>query len=57
MSIHMIYYKDGAKMMRPVLRREEYLKLRNSEFQKLQVATIRRGDDSHKRDLVQMNYS
>ena len=30
MSVHMIYYKDGAKMMRPVLSREEYLQLRNS---------------------------
>ena len=29
----MIYYKDGAKMMRPVHSREEYLKLRDSEEQ------------------------
>ena len=29
----MIYYKDGAKMMRPVLSREEYLRLRGSAEQ------------------------
>ena len=29
MSVHFIYYKDGAKMMRPVLSREEYLRLRS----------------------------
>ena len=29
MSTHMIYMKDGVKMMRPVHNREEYLKLRN----------------------------
>ena len=29
MSVHVIYLKDGAKMMRPVLNREEYLRLRD----------------------------
>ena len=29
MSCHVIYYKDGAKMMRPVHSREEYLRLMN----------------------------
>ena len=53
----MIYYKDGAKMMRPVLSREEYLKLRNSGFQVQNVARIRQGDQSLKSSLVQMNYS
>ena len=57
MSVHMIYYKDGAKMMRPVLSREEYLKLRNSGFQVQNVARIRQGDQSLKSSLVQMNYS
>ena len=45
MSIHMIYYKDGAKMMRPVLTREEYLGLRNGGEQKHLVAAIRSGNE------------
>ena len=43
--------------MRPVLSREEYLKLRNSGFQVQNVARIRQGDQSLKSSLVQMNYS
>ena len=57
MSVHMIYYKDGAKMMRPVLTREEYLKLRNGGFQRENVERIRQGDVALKSSLVQMNYS
>ena len=57
MSVHMIYYKDGAKMMRPVSTREEYLKLRNGGFQRENVARIRQGDEALKASLVQMNYS
>ena len=53
----MIYYKDGAKMMRPVLSRPEYLALRNSGDQVQTVAAIREGDTSLKHKLVQMNYS
>ena len=34
MSVHSIYYQDGAKMMRPVLSREEYLNLRGTDKQK-----------------------
>ena len=44
-------------MMRPVLTREEYLKLRNGRFQKDNVARIRKGDEALKSSLVQMNYS
>lgn len=47
MSVHVIYYEKGAKMMRPVLTREEYLSIRNSE-------TNRHADKKH---MVQMNYS
>ena len=43
--------------MRPVLTREEYLKLRNGGFQKENVARIRQGDGALKASLVQMNYS
>ncbi len=57
MSVHVIYYKDGAKMMRPVLTREEYLKLRGSEEQQRTLAAVRGGDESQKSRLVQMNYS
>ena len=58
MSVHVIYYnKDRAKMMRPVLTREEYLALRNSEEQKATVTAVRNGDTRKKSRLVQMNYS
>ena len=57
MSVHVIYYKDGAKMMRPVLSRPEYLALRNGGDQVQTVAAIREGDASLKHKLVQMNYS
>ena len=53
----MIYYKDGAKMMRPVHSREEYLALRNGGEQQSILKAVRSGDDSRKASLVQMNYS
>ena len=53
----MIYYKDGAKMMRPVLTREEYLSLRNGGEQQQLVARIRNGEEGLKHKLLQMNYS
>ena len=53
----MIYYKDGAKMMRPVLSREEYLQLRNSGEQQQLVQRIRNGEEGLKHRLLQMNYS
>ncbi len=57
MSVHVIYYKDGAKMMRPVLTREEYLALRGSEKQREVLKTVREKDERQKNRLVQMNYS
>ena len=57
MSVHVIYYKDGAKMMRPVLSREEYLQLRNSGEQQQLVQRIRNGEEGLKHRLLQMNYS
>jgi hypothetical protein len=57
MSVHVIYYKDGAKMMRPVLNREDYLRLRNGGNQKSNLNRIRQGEVKLKGDLVQMNYS
>ena len=64
----MIYYKDGVKMMHPVLTREDYLKLRGSEKQKAILKAVRErprvgdqgsgmGNDQQKQRLIQMNYS
>lgn len=53
----MIYYKDGAKMMRPLHTREEYLQLRNSGEQKQLIQRIRGGENGLKHKLLQMNYS
>ena len=44
-------------MMRPVNTREEYLALRNSVEQVANVKMVRMGDDSRKKNLVEMNYS
>ena len=41
MSVHMIYYQDGVKKMRPVLSREQYLSLRGSEQQKAILKAVR----------------
>ena len=43
--------------MRPVLTREEYLRLRNGGEQRQLVERIRNGEDGLKAKLVQMNYS
>ncbi|WP_294789527.1 DUF3987 domain-containing protein, partial [Prevotella sp.] len=47
MSVHIIYYKDGAKLMRPVNDETEYRLARDTERN-------RRADKYH---MVQMNYS
>ena len=47
MSAHIIYYKDGAKLMRPVNDETEYRLVRDTEHN-------RRADKHH---MVQMNYS
>ena len=58
MSVHYVYKGNGgAKLMRPILTREEYLKLRNGGEQKQLLARIRAGEDGLKSRLVQMNYS
>ena len=57
MSVHMIFYKDGAKRMRPILTREEYLQLRDSERQRITVQAVRNGMEEQKKNLLQMNYS
>ena len=57
MSVHYIYYKDGAKMMRPVQSRKEYMALRGTEHQQRLVRAVRAGNSEAKQHLLQMNYS
>lgn len=57
MSCYTIIYRDGAKHMRPVRTKAEYLALRGSARQKAFLTTCRQGDDNAKRRLLQMNYS
>ena len=58
MSVFEIYKGDGgAKFMRPIHSREEYLRSRNSEKQQQTLKAVRSGDESRKSQLVQMNYS
>ncbi len=57
MSTHVIYYRDGMKMMRPVITREEYLALRGTQKQKAILKSVREGDERQKHCLIQMNYS
>ena len=57
MSCYIINYKGGAKMMRPVQTREEYLALRGSDWQKNILKAVRSGKESQKTKLIQMNYS
>ena len=55
MSVFYVYLVDGAKMMRPVTSREEYLSLRGSEDQRRTLKTVRERDAEQKNQLVQMN--
>ncbi|MBQ7527481.1 MAG: hypothetical protein IJT11_07135, partial [Bacteroidaceae bacterium] len=58
MSVFEIYKGDGgAKFMRPVRNREEYLTLRGSSKQQAILKAVREGDERQKHRLVQMNYS
>ena len=57
MSVHIIYYKDGAKMMRPVTSREDYMKMRDCEQQRQTLKAVRAGNEGLKSKLLQMNYS
>ncbi len=58
MSVFEIYKGDGgAKFMRPIRSREEYLQSRNTEKQQQTLAAVRSGEENRKSQLVQMNYS
>lgn len=58
MSVFEIYKGGGgAKFMRPIHNREEYLRSRNTDKQRQTLKTVREQDATKKNQLVQMNYS
>ena len=58
MSVFEVYQKDGgAKFMRPIRTREEYLSRRDTEEQRRTLKIVREQDASQKNQLIQMNYS
>ena len=58
MSVFEIYIGNGgAKFMRPIHNREEYLSRRNTDWQRQTLKTAREQDATRKNQLVQMNYS
>ena len=62
MSVHLIYYQQGHKMMEPVATEEAYRRYRDSQAQQRWLETIRHPKpetdvSSAKRKLVQFNYS
>ena len=62
MSVHVIYYQQGHKMMEAVANEEAYRRYRDSQAQKRWVETIRYPKpetdvSAAKRKLVQFNYS
>ncbi len=62
MSVHVIFYQQGHKMMEPVATEEAYRRYRDSQAQQRWVETIRHPQPetdvaAAKRKLVQFNYS
>ena len=58
MSVFEIYKGDsGAKFMRPIHNREEYMNSRNTDKQRKTLKIVREQDATRKNQLVQMNYS
>ena len=62
MSVHVIFYQQGHKMMEPVATEEAYRRYRDSQAQQRLVETIRHPKpetdvSAAKRKLVQFNYS
>ena len=58
MSVFEIYKGDGgAKFMRPIHNREEYLSSRNTDKQRQTLKIVREQDATKKNLLTQMNYS
>ena len=57
MSVNLVYLKDGAKMTRPVLSREEYFKLRNTPENAKNFYDARGGNENAKGNQVQFCYN
>ena len=57
MSCHLIFYKNGAKMMRPVSNREEYVGVRNKPANVEHTKLARMGNPEAKRKMLQFCYS
>ena len=58
MSVFEVYQKDGgAKFMRLIHNREEYLGRRNTIRQRQVLKAVRQGKEEQKSQLIQMNYS
>ena len=57
MSCYQIIIQDGRKVCRPVQNREEYLALRGSKANVANRVMAGLGNESAKKNLVQMNYS
>ena len=57
MSCYLVYYKNGAKMMRPVQSREEYVGLRNKPSNVDYTKQARLGNPEAKRKMLQFCYS
>ena len=57
MSVHVIEYKDGAKIMRPILSYKEFAALRNSKHNREMTQQARNGNADGKRRMIQFNYS
>ena len=52
MSVYVIEMRDGVKYMRPVLNREEYLRLRDSKEQQDILKAVRESDERQKNRLI-----
>lgn len=57
MSCYLIQVENGHKVARSILTREEYLALRSTPTQRVNVKQARTGDANAKRRLIQFNYS
>ena len=57
MSVNLVYLKDGVKLTRPVLSREEYFRLRNTPENAKNFYDARGGNEKAKGDQVQFCYN
>ena len=57
MSVHVIEYQDGAKIMRPITNFKDYAALRNSKHNRDMTQQARNGNANAKRRMIQFNYS